>query len=97
VGAILPQGVVQRFLKFDGGTTKVDQKVGATDSSLTLTNDKTANTNNSGNYLVTINQNGSYQNATVDYVNGGYNGTLNLDAHGATGTPATYATVDVKM
>lgn len=90
--------------KFTGGKTEINQGAAADSGGVksTLTLDSgvadTAAKYGSGAGLVTINQNGSYQTATVKYENSGYNGALNLDANGNAGggTPVN-ATVDVKM
>lgn len=84
---------------FTEGHTVINQESAATDSTLTLTHGTaTGYGTGAGANAVTINQGGAYQTATVQYVNGGYKGELNLDAHGDAGggTPA-YTTVDVKM
>jgi hypothetical protein len=85
--------------QFDDGDTTVNQDAAATNSSLTLTNDNgvTGNNGNSANYNVTVNQTGAYQTTTLQYVNSGYTGDLNLAAHGDAGPPAVYTTLDIKL
>ena len=73
-----------------GGTTTVNQTSTANNSNLTLDNAGAG----AGGYTATINQKGAYQNADVQFIHTGYNGTVNLEAAGVSGTPTT---LDVKM
>ena len=73
-----------------GGTTTVNQTSTANNSNLTLDN----NGAGASGYTATINQKGAYQNADVQFIHTGYNGTVNLESAGVSGTPTT---LDVKM
>lgn len=95
-------GQTVTITKFDGGTTNIVQGVDATNSSLTLVNDS-ANVTSANYATVAVNQNGAYQTTNLTYDNGGFNGTLNLNASGnATGggvggADPLYTSLDIKL